>query len=153
MKRDLDTVGKKIIIELKENFVEKNLNDTQKASDSLSYVVEGNTLKIEGLKRVLFLEYGRRAGTFPPVDVLREWVRRKLGITDKKEINRVAFLIGRKIKEKGTDILTDRSKGLQIELTLEKINSTIFEEMAQFEAANIVDGIFTKWTSDKNIYK
>jgi hypothetical protein len=151
--QQLEEVGKKIIEELKNIFFENNLNDSGEAMYSLEYKVEGHTLKINGLKRVLFLQFGREPGTFPPVDVIRKWVESKLNITGDKEINQVAFLIGRKIKEKGTDILTDKTKGLQIELTLEEINNVIFGEMAQFEAANIVNGIFNTWESDKELYK
>lgn len=45
------------------------------------------------------------AGTvphFPPPGPLQLWVRRKLGITDEKEVRSVAFLIGRAISRRGT---------------------------------------------------
>ena len=56
------------------------------------------------------MERGRAPGKgLPPVDgqdkpwvsVLNLWVRRKLGITDPKEIKQVAFLISRSIKRHG----------------------------------------------------
>lgn len=64
-----------------------------------------------------FVEFGRRAGKMPPVDYIREWVKKK-GIADtyniktKKQANRgndfddramsVAFMIARSIAKKGT---------------------------------------------------
>lgn len=39
---------------------------------------------------------------FPPPGPLQLWVRRKLGITDDKEVRSVAFLVGRAISRRGT---------------------------------------------------
>lgn len=52
-----------------------------------------------------WVEFGRGPGKAPPVDVLQRWVhlnRRKLGVKD-EDVNSVAFLIGRKIAERGTE--------------------------------------------------
>ena len=106
----LDEAGEKFISSIRQRMDEKNLNDTGEGSASLSFKVEGNKLIIEGVARLLFLEFGRRAGTMPPVSVIEAWVRRKLNVDD-KDVRSVAFLIARKIKEKGTDILTDKTKG------------------------------------------
>ena len=43
---------------------------------------------------------GRQPGTFPPVDVMRAWVRRVLGIRG-DEVARVAFLVSRAIARRG----------------------------------------------------
>ena len=53
-----------------------------------------------GANYVEFIELGRRPGKFPPVDAIRLWVKRKLKVTG-KDINRVAYLVGRKIATKG----------------------------------------------------
>ena len=153
MNKRLEEIGNKLIKSIRIEMSDKNLNDTNQASESLSYQVTDNRLTIYGLQRILFLEFGRRPGTFPPVDQIQNWVASKLGITDEKENRSVAFVIARKIKEKGTDILTDEAKGLQITLLVEEINEQLFQEMSKFESANIVDGIIKDWTSDKNIYK
>ena len=47
------------------------------------------------------IEYGRRPGRMPPVDVLAGWVRRKFGLKE-KEARGIAFAIARKIAAKGT---------------------------------------------------
>lgn len=39
---------------------------------------------------------------FPPVGPLQLWVRRKLGITDEREVRSVAFLVARAISRRGT---------------------------------------------------
>jgi hypothetical protein len=46
-------------------------------------------------------EYGRQPGTFMPVDLLMLWVAFKFGFTDPAELDRVTFLVNRKIKERG----------------------------------------------------
>jgi hypothetical protein len=49
-----------------------------------------------------FVEHGRRPGKFPPVEPIRTWVRRVLGITGAAKIRSVAFLVARKIARNGT---------------------------------------------------
>lgn len=53
-----------------------------------------------GVKHGVVVEKGRKPGTFPPVKRMRQWVKRK-GIAKGKQADAIAFLIGRKIKEKG----------------------------------------------------
>jgi hypothetical protein len=47
-------------------------------------------------------QYGRGAGKFPPVDAMRTWVKRVLRVKGVREINSVAYLVGRKIAQNGT---------------------------------------------------
>ena len=47
------------------------------------------------------IEQGRRAGSFPPVDAIRLWVKRKLGINEERQMKQVAYLVGRKIARLG----------------------------------------------------
>lgn len=144
--QQLDEAGKLFIQRIKERMSERNLNDTGEGAASLSYKVEGNKLIIEGVARLLFLEFGRRAGTYPPKDVIEAWVRRKLNVED-SEVKSVAFLIARKIFEKGTDILTDKTKGLQLEIIIDELNNELFESVAEKQALSITDGLFKTWQS------
>lgn len=48
-----------------------------------------------------YVEYGRRAGKFPPLDEIRQWVYKKFGM-ERRDADRVGFVIARKIAEKGT---------------------------------------------------
>lgn len=48
------------------------------------------------------IEYGRRAGTYPPISPLIAWVKKKLRINDEKEQKKVAFLVSRSIMKNGT---------------------------------------------------
>ena len=49
-----------------------------------------------------FVEHGRRPGKFPPIEPIRKWVRRVLGVTGAAQIRSVAYLVGRKIARTGT---------------------------------------------------
>ena len=48
------------------------------------------------------IEYGRVAGTMPPVDPIIAWVKRKLAITNEKEARQTAWAIAFTIKQRGT---------------------------------------------------
>lgn len=48
-----------------------------------------------------FIEYSRKPGRLPPPRVLRQWIRRKMGVAE-KDIDHVEFLLRRKIAAKGT---------------------------------------------------
>ena len=49
----------------------------------------------------LYIEFGRRPGTWPKVDDLKRWVRRNLKV-NKKQLDWVTYNVGKKIYEKGT---------------------------------------------------
>lgn len=56
---------------------------------------------VTGTNYAAYLENGIGAGTFPNVTDLAAWIKRKLGISDIREIDRKAYLIGRSIQQKG----------------------------------------------------
>lgn len=149
----LNEGGEAIVKKLREQLAVKQINNTKLASDSLSYEVKGNKLLINGLARIAFLEFGRSPGGLSTGNTgessflgqLRKWVETKLGIKEEKKRNSVAYLIMRKIQREGTDIFSDRSKGIQIEVTLEEINNIIFEEVSTMQAFKITDGLINLW--------
>jgi len=49
----------------------------------------------------LYIEFGRGAGKQPPVDRLRDWVRRKLKVKNEKEANQLSWAIAKKIAKEG----------------------------------------------------
>jgi hypothetical protein len=144
MEELLRYTAQKIVTDIQNEFDRKRVNDTGKGKASLSYRIEGNTIIIEGLARVMFLEFGRRPGGFPPIDVIQAWVERKLNV-DPEKSRGVAFVIARKIAEKGTDILTYRSKGLQIELLIADINDRFLSEVTAHMAETITGGLVKTW--------
>lgn len=48
-----------------------------------------------------YVEFGRRPGRFPPPIALGLWIRRKLGISDPKELQRATWRIGQAIARRG----------------------------------------------------
>ena len=68
---------------------------------------------------------GRRSGTFPPEQAIRNWIRAK-GLSPRDEqgrfltVDQTAFLIARKIGQQGTDIRTGKRKGIPIDAILKR---------------------------------
>lgn len=83
-----------------------------------------------------YIEYGREPGTFPPLDAIKRWIQIKPVLPNPVNgklptIDQLSFLIGRKIKEKGTEstpILSETldtvSDSLDSQLS-ERMNDTI----------------------------
>jgi len=49
------------------------------------------------------VEYGREAGTMPPVGPIVGWVKRRLGISNEKEARRIAFAVAKSIQKRGIE--------------------------------------------------
>lgn len=49
---------------------------------------------------LFFIDRGRAAGRMPPREVLRQWIRRKLGVPE-SELSHVEYLVRRKIGRRG----------------------------------------------------
>lgn len=137
----LTKAGDKFVAGLQKQFDVLGLNDTGGASAALSSKVVGNKLQIEGLLRTVVLASGRKPGKFPPIQPIRDWVRRKLNV-EESEIDGVAFVIARKIAREGTDIFTGRAKGLQIEMLISEINKELEEEVSTQIGLSITDTVF-----------
>lgn len=71
---------------------------------------------------------GRGSGKFPPVAPIREWVQEVIGEKDPQKIKRIAFLVGRKIAQEGTDRFRSKSNyaGLNVDGTAK--SGSIFKE-------------------------
>jgi hypothetical protein len=72
----------------------KNLWSTEKNSDGSVSVVNPQGEKGRAL------EYGGGAGSWPPVDEMRKWVRRKLNPED---VDSTTYLVSRKIFQEGVN--------------------------------------------------
>lgn len=105
---------------------EKNLSNTGGAEASLE--VKGNRLL--GNDYIYFLDQGRKPGKFPPVTTMRDYVREKL-LIEEKEVNQVAFLVGRKIKRDGTDIFRNSAKGLQLDRLVDNMLEELYKEIPE----------------------
>ena len=105
----LNAIGQQVTDRLRQDIKNKSLvsgypapNASGRLAESIRYEVADNILRVYAEDYIYYLQYGRKPGKFPPVNVIREWVQTKLGITDEKERNSIAYLIGRKIANEGT---------------------------------------------------
>ena len=123
-----DEVTKKYLEQLKKDIADKittkGINDTGGMVNSLE--VNGNKLLANNY--LWYLDTGRRPGTFAPVNIIRDWVRRKLGIEEKK-VNSVAYLVNRNMKEKGTSIWRDKSKGIELDKMVDDMLANLYKEL------------------------
>lgn len=144
MEDSLNIIGQKFVDRIKNQFDKQGLNDTGQAKESLSYQVKDGKLIIEGKARALFLEFGRSPGKPPPFEVIKDWVVRKLN-PPKEAVWIITKTIVDKIAQKGTDIFTDKAKGLQIEIILDDLNKELLTEITIFEQARITNGLIKQW--------
>lgn len=125
LKRELLDIAKGISKEIDRN----GMRTTGKAQNSLrvQVVQEGSTLvgRIWGEQYIGALEYGRKAGKMPPVDLLEEWVLNK-GLASGEDARRMAWAIAIKIKNEGTSWLKKAPTGVLSNW----INETIYREVA-----------------------
>lgn len=145
----LDKTAQAIESRIKDQFDSKGLNDTGKGKGSISAKADGNKIIVEGLARVLFLEYGRGGNKNynseswkELMPIIRPWVVRRLGVPDSENFG-LARYISDKIAREGTDIFTDQAKGLQLELIvadiLEKALNEVANEQARISLKKIED--------------
>lgn len=152
MSKELEEVGQEITARIQQEFDAKNLNNTKLGQNSVSSKVVGGTkLSIEAFKRILFLQFGRRPRAnynenswkeiYPAIE---SWVKRKLNVSD-EDLFIVTKSIADKIQREGTQILRDRSKGLELEIILNEYIDQIAKLVTEKEAQKIVDQLAKQW--------
>jgi hypothetical protein len=110
-------------------------------SESLKYSWDGKELIIYStFQYITVLEDGRKPGKFAPPDDIREWVKIKINPAP-KEVNKIAFLINRKLKENGS-VLWQRggksgvlSSFINDKYVFENLTSKLQNEILQFTVA------------------
>ena len=84
----------------------------------------------------LFLELGTRPH-MPPVAAIEPWVKAVLGISEPKEVKRVAFLVARKIARHGTPAQRPMERAAQ---SVEGQITAMFERAAAQVAQHLIGG-------------
>ena len=96
---------------LKDKLEENGSNATHQLSNSIKDIVKFDgkylTVSIQLEDYYKYVENGRKAGKFPPVDVIKKWITIKPVIPRGKNgkvptENQLSYLIGRKIAREGT---------------------------------------------------
>lgn len=98
----MDDVADFILANSQENIVNKGIVDEG------TLLKSGNIIRNYLNKQVVYsvpyadtIEYGRTPGSMPPVQPIKGWIRRKLGVNDEKQINSIAWAIAMDIKKNG----------------------------------------------------
>lgn len=109
----LDDYAEKAKELYKQKLTDKGINASYKLLNSVETVVRRNddefTVTINLEPYWYYVENGRKAGRFPPIDKILEWIRVKPVIPYSDSRGRLpteeqlAFLISRKIAEQGTE--------------------------------------------------
>lgn len=98
---ELESIGELVAKTYKDKLKAGNSIATGKLYNSVDYSVEytGESLLVKFLAEdyYIYVEEGRAAGKFPPIEVIQKWIIAK-GIPDKPGL---AFLISRKIATEG----------------------------------------------------
>lgn len=111
--------GSVVVKRAKLNMTANRSVNTGAARASLTYSVDdtpgaeraiiGTVLAVKGTAAAtagrvdypFFIEAGRAAGRMPPRNVLRQWIRRRMGVSDEASISRAEFFLRRAISRKG----------------------------------------------------
>lgn len=106
VERELGVIGEEIVQAASDYLDEHRINVDGDIKKSLYQEVERvkDALKLTvgaGVAHAVYVHEGTKPH-WPPVAPIREWVRKKLGIADRAQIRRVAFLVARKIARSGT---------------------------------------------------
>lgn len=103
------TFAENAISQIQKNIREKDptgkgpMNNTGKMADSLKWRFDGKELIIYSTEKyITVLETGRKPGKMAPPETIQAWVKTKLGKSDDKEVKSIAYLINKKISEKGS---------------------------------------------------
>ena len=104
----LDKNGQSLVRDLQQSMADKRLNASGETSRSITYEVEEtltkSTLIIKANRSIGALQYGRRAGGWPPRNVIRQWIDDKAINPGEISKDSLAFLIQRKIGTLGIKV-------------------------------------------------
>lgn len=120
---------------LSSDIDKKKYTDTGK---SKNMTIVSSDKKVE-LKGVSYFKSGLVTGfkgVFPNLTALRGWVSRKLNISE-DNVNSVAFLVGRKIKEKGTTLYQGKRQAVIVEKVTKEVAKEVSKKLA-LEGAEII---------------
>lgn len=107
----LNSFGRLLVEDYKDALIKNEVNASDKLYNSVRYIFKSDNrylqVDIELEDYYYYVENGRKAGKFPPIQKIEDWIKVKpvLPYRDKNgklpTLNQLTYLIGRKIKEKG----------------------------------------------------
>ena len=110
VEKEMHLYGLRITKAAADYLDEHNINVDGNLKKSITHEVEqflsGIRLTVgTNSQHAIYVHEGTRPrDKFPPIKPIETWVKKKLGIAEKSEIRKVAFLIARSVKERGTSM-------------------------------------------------
>lgn len=104
----------KVIKDLRGDQSTKKITTTGQSADSLTFEADDKGGQLLGADYFYWQIVGRKPGKFAPPDAILQWIQDK-GIkpnNPKTSLKSLAYLINRKMAQKGTDIFMGKRPGL-----------------------------------------
>ena len=136
LKREFDL----IVVDLKTKHVELGMKASGKWLDELEVSTTSTSAKVIGEHYTRQLVQGRKPGTFPPIDAIRQWIVDKgivSNIRGNITVSSLAFLIARKIAESGTRYFQQGGTDLVDSVVTPKRMQTIIDMVGHEAAINL----------------
>lgn len=109
----------------------KKIHSSGKSASSLQVGANRTTGYLTGSAYFQQQVLGRRPGKFPPISAIMDWIKEK-GIQPRDISQKsLAFIIARKIAEKGTDITLKKRPGLDIVKAIKDNHDQLSEAMRE----------------------
>lgn len=150
---DKDEIYKKYLEILKNKFIAKydalGLRASGKFAESLEAQTSKSTLTLWGAKHARIMEFGRRAGKFPPREDIEEWIETKKNLPAifREKKKQMAFLIARKIAKEGITVPNKYNKGDLVKSVVDDFLASdiqkMFDELGSTYLKNIQSDILT----------
>lgn len=111
MDSEVTKIVKGVRDEIVANYYRMKLNASGEFAEKTQVVEDGKSIKIVAPSYVYQMEDGRRAGTMPPVSVIRKWIRDKNANAGTDIPEEAAWAIAYAIKRDGIRVPNDYNAG------------------------------------------
>lgn len=146
----LKQYGERIVSQLRSDIEHKDItsfgpvNASGKLRDSIRYEVSDGSLRVYGLGYSYFLENGRKPGKRPPKEDIKKWIQDKGIQPEGISVDSLAFLIARKIGNKGTIIYQQGGSDLLSGI----VNDSLVNDLKSELFSAIIDEAVSSFHSD-----
>lgn len=134
MRNEVVRLVEQIKKEIFDSYVSKGLVASGEFGRELNIIENGDSIKLTAPHYVVQMERGRKAGTFPPVSAIRQWIRDKNKNAGTNIPEEAAFAIAYVIKRDGIKVPNKHNSGgvvsdvlnpKRVERLIAEINDTV----------------------------
>lgn len=104
MDKEIVAVVEQLRKEIFDNYVSKGLVASGDFGRNLTLHEKGDSIKLTSPKHVIQMEKGRKAGSFPPVSAIRQWIKDKNRTAGTDIPEEAAYAIAYVIKRDGIKV-------------------------------------------------